>query len=69
MQEPTTIFSELNASSRDEQSSRTISAGLPVRTGLRAGITLEEVGDQVSDWWNSLTTSLSNAVSGSDTSA
>lgn len=38
--------------------------GLPVRTNLRAGVTLEEVGDQLSDWWSSVTSSISSALGG-----
>lgn len=38
--------------------------GLRVRTNLRAGVTLEEVGDQLSDWWSNVTSSVSSALSG-----
>lgn len=40
-----------------------VPGGLPVRSDLRAGLSLEEVQQQISDLWGQLTNSVSNTLS------
>lgn len=42
---------------------------LAVRTNLRAGLSLNEIGDQASSLWNQLTSAVSNAVNSATGSA
>lgn len=69
MKESNSLSTDVKDLATEEQVIQPISAGLRVRTGLRAGISLEEVGDQISGWWSNLTTSLSSAIGGGDASA
>lgn len=43
--------------------------GLPVRTDLRAGLTLEDLDNKVEELWNKLTSSLSGTESTTPSSA
>jgi hypothetical protein len=40
-----------------------ILGGLPVRTDLRAGLAWDELDDKAVEWWNQLSSAVSNAVS------
>ena len=41
----------------------TVPGGLPVRSDLRAGLSLEEVQQQISELWEQLSNSVSNTLS------
>lgn len=37
-------------------------SGLAVRTNLRAGLAWDDLDDKAKEWWNSLTSTVSNAA-------
>lgn len=37
-------------------------SGIVVRSGLRAGLAWDDLDDQAKEWWNSLTSAISNAA-------
>jgi len=41
----------------------TVPGGLPVRSNLRAGLSLEEIQQQLSDLWGQMSSSVSGALS------
>lgn len=40
----------------------TVPGGLPVRSDLRAGLSFEEIQQQIGDLWGQLSNSVSNAI-------
>lgn len=53
---------QLTVTKRPNNAVRSLTGGLPVRTGLRAGLAWDDLDDKAKALLNSLTSSVSNAV-------